>query len=454
MPDVDASTEQAPAHRLHLGVDFGTSQSKLVFRDYGRRGGAMLGDYAVVVRPPNEGAPNDFRIPSSIGYSNGKLYFGRGAEERGRTGGAAMFRSIKMLVAFPEHFHGVRTTPPDGLPVEDLAALYIAYLLHLGEAAVRRYLAGRETRVRLTMTLGVPMSELDNPQLKQVFLRLARTAVEIFRTANLDWSNGLALTHAKDVIEVTKKSIPPIEELEVSDWIRAEAPAALIWAFRSPRVAAGLYAVVDVGAGTTSSSWFRIEGSYYGGRWMKNQMAFYGAACSAPGADAIEELVARRIGVTDPATLRGKLNVVLEQRGRSEFVGMDELEKQIFKTYQTAFGRSYPKHRKQSYWYGASLFLIGGGTLITPVRERLSVRAWKHLNADPHIVDAGLPADLHEENGELYAGDYQYLLVAYGLSHFAADVPEILNPADIPPFKPDELPVRRFRDHEDLYLAR
>lgn len=125
----------------------------------------------------------------------------------------------------------------------------------------------------------------------------------------------------------------------------------------------------------------------------------------------------------------------------------------IARTYGQAFGRAYPKDPRQGNWYGATLFLIGGGSLVDRVRERLSKRAWLQLEADPPIVDPGHPSDLHEEDGNPYTGDPRFLLVAYGLSHFAADVPETTNPSEIPVLKPLVLP-ERFVDHEDLYSER
>lgn len=451
---MSATTTAEPIRRVHLGVDFGTSQSKLVFRDYARRGGAMHGEYAVVVRPPDEAAERaDFRIPSSVSYADGVLHFGSHAEARAATKGVSIYRSLKMLVALPEHFHGLRMPLPEGLSVEDLATLYIVHLIHLGQSAVRRYLAKEKGRVSLTMTLGVPMSELDNPHLKNVFLRLACTAVQMYRTGGSDWSKGLRLADARNLVAAARKTLPPLEQLEPADWVRAEAPAALIWAFRSPRVSAGLYAVVDVGAGTTSSSWFRIKDANYEGRWVKSQMAFYGAACRPPGADAVEELIARTIDVANPADLRGRVNEVIEKLGRDAFVGLDEIVHRIFRTYQAAFGESYKKYRQQSYWQDAKLFLIGGGTLIDPIRERFRQPAWNLLRGAPPLVDAGHPADLHEEDGRPYADDPRFLLVAYGLSHFGLDVPEIASPNEIPEFKPAPLPERAIH-HEEIYFGK
>jgi len=305
----------------------------------------------------------------------------------------------------------------------------------------------------MTMTLGVPMSQLDHPELAKLFLQIARVAASAFRLKPSDLANGLKLDDAIALLRSAREDIVKDEAVESRDWIRAEASAALIWAFNSPMVTSGLYAVVDVGAGTTGSSWFRIVDTMQGGVWTKSKMAFFGAACNPPGADAIEHAVARAIGQEDPTVLRGTVNNVFNTRPPHSIDGLLRMCDAIGHTYSEAFGRAYSKQPQQNAWYGAKLFLIGGGSLIDPVRQQLRRRAWRQLDADPPLVDPGHPADLFEESGVPYAGDARYLLVAYGLSHIDADVPDIANPNDIPPFTP-LVPAHRAISHEDLYGER
>jgi hypothetical protein len=437
-----------PQRRIHLGIDYGTSQSKLVLRDYGRRGGDFLGDYAVVVRPTREeGGCGDFRIPSTVTHDRGRLWFGYSAEQKASESASICYRSLKVLMALPDDFHGLRAELPEGLDAEDLATLYVLYLIQRGHVAIKRYTAKISVRLQMSITLGVPMNQLDHKELKEMFLRVIRIALNCFRMESCDLLDGITVSDARLLMDRARSEIDWSQPVIAEDWVRAEASAALIWSFRSPQITPGLYAVVDVGAGTCSSSWFRIADSFHEGNWVKSRMAFFGAASNAPGADAVEQAIALSTGVRDPATLRGKINSM----DVTDVPGLSKVCDEIFRTYQLAFGRAYPKNKLQSRWYGAKLFLIGGGTLIEVVRRRLQERAWSMLEQDPPLVDPGHPADLFEENGEAFAGEPTFLLVAYGLSHLAADVPEIVNPNDVPKFTPLSLRVSELH-HEELYM--
>ncbi len=296
------------------------------------------------------------------------------------------------------------------------------------------------------MTLGVPMSQLDNVELRDVFVEVARTAMELFRKGVPDLSKGMSVNSAAELLAEGAEAVRQKAPATPEDWVRSEAASALLWAFRSPAVRGGLYAAVDVGAGSTSASWFRITeaGS------VKKGMAFFGASCHPPGADAVEEAIAKAAGVIDLTAVRGKANEYLEELKQRQVPGLSDICDRIFSVYQQAFGRAYPKDKKQSHWYGASLFLLGGGTRIQPVRDRLRKRAWGQLDREPPIMDPGSPDDLFEQDGEPFQDDPSFLLVAYGLSHFAADVPDVTNPSDIPDFTP-MLNIRPRIDPDDWY---
>lgn len=73
--------------RVHLGIDYGTSASKIVFRDYGAPGGEVA---VVVLRY------GSFRIPSRVCVTSSELVFGDKWKEREE---CAIFESVKMQTA-------------------------------------------------------------------------------------------------------------------------------------------------------------------------------------------------------------------------------------------------------------------------------------------------------------------------------------------------------------------
>ena len=179
-------------------------------------------------------------------------------------------------------------------------------------------------------------------------------------------------------------------------------------------------------------------------------MAFLGAACEPPGADAVDAIVlGERPDGLDVVAVRAHENEVLQSLAGEDVARVDQVCEQMFSVNRTAFGRAYRKHAQQTAWDGIRLFLLGGGTRINAVRRRLCKRPWEGLLQDPPIVDPGHPNDLYEMNGERYAGEPTFLLVAYGLSHLAADVPTASSPSEISEFRP-QLP-RLELDHEEIY---
>src|SRR5437868_11335413 len=77
---------QMPKRRVHLGIDFGTSTSKIVFRDYGAPGGERA---ILLLRDVS------FRIPSRVCLTATELLFGND----NTPDGCEIYESIKMQAA-------------------------------------------------------------------------------------------------------------------------------------------------------------------------------------------------------------------------------------------------------------------------------------------------------------------------------------------------------------------
>src|SRR5262249_33422789 len=165
----------APKRRVHLGIDFGTSTSKIVFRDYGGPGG----ERAVLLS-----RDGSFRIPSQVRVTATDLLFGSGGTPEGSEG----FESIKMQAAAEQghnsnyYFGPAKAVPTrDGFCAADLAILAIWFLISEGQRAVANYLHGRTDGVGIGMTIGVPMAFFDDKHLRPFFLSIARKAWHLFR---------------------------------------------------------------------------------------------------------------------------------------------------------------------------------------------------------------------------------------------------------------------------------
>src|SRR5260370_14069882 len=173
------------------------------------------------------------------------------------------------------------------------------------------------------MTIGIPMIFYTDPDLRRVFVAIARVAWSLFRARGPINARSIRIGQAQQYLRDAQADVmsDPISDEEIRYWVRSEAEAALWWAFRSPQIAEGPYAKIDIGAGTTNASVFRIvmgrpEG-VEDGPAVKLKMAFFGASSSPVGMDAVDETLANWQG-SDPLqtmTLRGREDALLQDDG-------------------------------------------------------------------------------------------------------------------------------------------
>ena len=427
---------------LRLGVDYGTSRSKLVITDYG----AVDGDRSFLVRPPSSGG-DDYLIPSTVCATDDSLRFGFAAEARADEG--TPYRSLKMLCAYPDRFYGDRAPLPAGLTARDLATLYVGHLIAVGRQAAERYAGRLGATASLSMTLGVPMAQLDNKQLHLMFVEIAREAFAL--GDHVDLQATVSLADARDALACARADVAGAPPRNPRDWVRSEAEAALFWAHRSPDIAHGRYACVDVGAGTTSASWFHISAVRSGGVLVNNRFSFYGAACAPPACDAVDQVFAHYLNdVNSLPYIRGREDELLERlpdQGRAE---LDVILAEIARVFAEASASAFEKERSSSRWRGIGrVFFLGGGTKLDLVRRRLLLQKADWLKPDS-IADPGLPADLTEEDGSELHDDPAFMLVAYGLARRLGDAPDVFAPGQIEPYTPKS-PVRDRISSDDLY---
>src|SRR5437867_6638302 len=162
-----------PNRRFHLGIDYGTCASKLVFRDFEGPGGEKA--YAV--------NGQNFRIPSAVGVTPSELIFGQTPAENDWL----WFESLKMRMAgavkndYQSYFCGPPTPLPAEFSEKALATLTVWYLISQGHHAVTRYASTRTGEFSLGVTTGIPTSFLNDRTLTAALLDVARTAYQLYR---------------------------------------------------------------------------------------------------------------------------------------------------------------------------------------------------------------------------------------------------------------------------------
>ena len=225
------------------------------------------------------------------------------------------------------------------------------------------------------------------------------------------------------------------------------------WAFQSPAVPAGTFAKVDIGAGTTNASVFRIGQTYSNDRWVKSRLVFYGAGSSPIGMDALDEALSHW-KASDPKQClqyRGREDSLLSDQHAVEFCGetLDGIvlaSRVPWKQLKQKLGGYVGRDRD---WRECRTFLIGGGSLVHELRRELPVYPFDKT-VRFRVQDLEAPPDLRTM--DLNPVDREalpFVLVAYGLSQLGLAIPEVNTPDEVEALPP--MRIRQLPDHEDLY---
>jgi hypothetical protein len=416
--------------RIHLGVDYGTSVSKIVFRDNGAPGAESA---VLVLRN------GSFGIPSRVCTTSTELLFG---DQTRTDANCGIYDSLKMRVAVevsgnPKYFLGATTTLPIGFSAADLAALTVWFLISEGHRAVAAHLKGRMEDVELDMSMGVPMAFFNDSKLRAAFLGIAGRAWTLYRNEGLVDST-LRVEKASRVLEKHPVASSAVPDEEVQDWIdhratvsvkspidiiRPEDEAALWWLMHSPSVRAGPYAKVDIGAGTTHANFFRIFGPAQN---PKRSLLRCGAAAVCVGMDAVDRAMGECQELdSDCLAMRGAELPILQTDAKVREALMPVRER-IYDAYRKAWseaaGRWSGNALELACWRHHKVFVTGGGSRVALLVDAIGM----HPDERKPLAVAALeqPVDLaRADNQKIATEELPFLTVAYGLSNMDSFLP-------------------------------
>jgi hypothetical protein len=402
-----------------VGIDYGTSASKIVFWDDLSPGKPK----AFVL-----GSTGGTRISSSVALLDGKLHFGSFPHEAALEG-AVWYESVKMRMAaeanprYGEFCYGHLPPRPQEFSYEDLATLTVWFLRSHAAVAISAKLGLPGGDIAVSAVIGVPRRFYEELAVRHLFLRVAHRAFLLHRRGPFP-GQSLTLSAAREALA----SLPPFDstDLEQRDWIRSEAEAAMFWPVKSPEVAAGAYAEVDIGAGTTNATIVGIWSMRdVNGRWTKQNLGFHGAFSVPVAMDAIDFAIAKHVGLQakDCLSLRGREKEMLT---RSKPEVLKQVYDQIAEAYRSAWRRARPRFtppERESFPHH-ELFVTGGGSLLSSLREYLA----ECLDDGPKprkVKTLEVPTDLYHVDGTpVRAADVPFVSAAYGLSFNQVDAPE------------------------------
>ena len=416
--------------RIHLGIDYGTSASKIVFRDCSVPGG----ESAILVQ-----RNGSFRIPSRVCMTATQLLFGDDAKT---AADCDIHNSLKMRVAAevsgnPKYYVGPTKALPTGFSAADLAALTVWFLISEGHRAVVAHFVGRMEGVEIGMSMGVPTAFFNDRQLRASFLSIARRARTLYSNEGpLD--SALLVEKARRVLEQHPVALSAIPDAVVENWIdnrtivaanspidiiRSEDEAAIWWLMRSPSVRAGPYAKIDIGAGTTHANLFRIFGPVQS---PKRSLVRCGAAAVSVGTDAVDRAMAEcEGGNSDCLAVPGFEQPILQANAKVREALMPVGE-QIYDSYRRAWIETCRKIGNNalelSCWRQHKVFVTGGGSILPLLVD--TVRMHPGEREPLSVITSEQPIDLvRADHKRITSEELPFVTVAYGLSNMEAFLP-------------------------------
>ncbi len=463
-PDFNASTTSNPNIELNLGIDFGTSFTKVCFRNAGTEESEILnfsGGEQV------DGA----LLPSSVKIGpEGSLQLdlkGDGGE------GWYVFRHLKMKLAQMESlkrdddYLGVNFNEKSVR--EALSSWFLATIVQKSQnwIKVNRGDLIRGRSIDWSANVGVPVEHYDSPKIKN-FEKVFSVGWKWVQKDEIPGDLLSVLRHYKldtETIHVEKSNCRPMPEV-----------AAAVQSFVTSREASeGIYLYFDIGGGTldgVSFNYFNPDG--------EKSINFYAGKVDSLGVSSVAEIFGNCADQVEsilmnesiehieqclksfqlqPNLLIGKRKKVQEVVG---FVVATAKEKNPQNNWEKAerydvFGARKALVVDPETMVRLPVFVGGGGAKSKWFQDAIlcTHKDFGHFNIKVppyHLVEVPVPKDL-ALNG-LAADSFYRFAVAYGLSVPFGEGPEIRLPCDIRQIDPAEakkVSVPNYLDHKEKY---
>lgn len=482
--DTDTQRERRP---INIGIDFGTSSTKVIFRDI------HLGCSHIVFFDHGLTGYPSFVLPSSVAVSQGRLYFGDRAERLEAEG--RVLRSFKVCMACQSGLVKCRRCEPTLLQLPapipgwfllstetgtrvrvsacQLGTLYLAHVIRIVRRVVAQHI-GRDHELHFTYNMGVPIDHLEDSPTKEVFARSLFLAEKLAGRTE----QGFPLMEVIDLYDDLNASHPSLpSDEERLTFIHPETIAG-IFSYAQSRVAEeGLYAIVDVGAGTTDVSFFRLADLPESER----RLSIYTARTRIIGADNIDRAVFDKfrshpelrddVNGIEPGDILQRIRFAKEHLSRDNPISVslrhavlrmdfDEFKEvaapiaqYICRHYRRTGSEAYKKEKSLERWRKYSFFLLGGGSRLEVLSSIL--RTPPAQIEEVVFREIPIPEDIGigTRQEALPSGDCRLLAVAYGLSFHTAEIPKILSPSEVEPVV-IYLPLKDIPGRDELYPKR
>ena len=452
--EAESPSSPGPTTPVVVGLDFGTSGTKVVVRLPYKNRPAWAVDFGTD-RP----GFSRFSFPSTVSLRDSRFLFGMEAEECTK---GTVVRSLKRtLLTFQGSIAGAGVEEPPrpqdlGAHPHFLVAAYLgAVLRRVRELVTKEYGAD----VDFLYNLDIPVAQLDDGAVQRGFQTVLDAAVDFAE------AEGIRETHYHGLWrrwqKVLARESTGLADREHKRWelfpeslmIVKGAYAALESILKNSR---RYTAIVDIGAGTTDMAWFK-----WGVFEDDDRAYFFSAKTSVVGCDDVDKALLDILRI--PNTERsGLASMVREAKARladglavsltedGQLLESGDLRRAVvqvagrcFEGFGKSFGEAYKKERNTNEWRDIRVILVGGGSLLDGFRVQFGQhprpqfgRSVDLKGARELVADSGMPVGAFGESTKAPgAMDIVFLLPALGLAHPGAEIPVFKRPEEIRPVR-------------------
>lgn len=442
--------------RLQVGLDFGTSSTKVMYRELG------VAEARVRLLDFKHGLSDypGYCLPAIATFDKrANLYLADSAVRQleGMGWGAGMSR-LKMLIAgrtdkryldtaweerFNEHV-AMAVGVGAGYTPDAVAATYLAAVMKRIRVQLQHELGA--DRLELIFNTCVPVDQSERTPIVMAFERVIATSAELERSSDSNASARQWLDTASELISEIKYDIADDEQRV---FIMPEAVATAAGYITSIRRRSGIHAVVDIGAGTTDVSICLLTLKKRGGA-----TTYWYAARSIPmGAARIEGMIANRLGSGAAPVSQELINRALSNdpalASQCGAIVSDEL-KRMWNGTLKAWSDAYKHDARQSVWQNdVTVFLTGGGAMM-PAARGIFAQSWQS-NWGPYSCEVIPSPEAFDTRSQ---APFHRLSVAFGLATPIPELGEHVMPSKSPDHTPRRPPTRQWCQEGDQILPR
>ena len=442
--------EEVPrrAATIQVGIDFGTSTTKIAYRQVNPRGQVrpLIFDHGL------EGVPA-FGLPTlAMVDGDERLLVGEEAATQmlDRSWDEAL-RAFKVLVALRDSGletgelsdgfeRYARMHPINGrvLTPETASFVYLAYAMREARRRISELPEYANSRLEFLYNVCLPMQHVESNPVMNAFRQILAKAEATERAwpygSGTEWLSGNYNSYEAPPFEEAPSLQPEPERVFVIPESVAEAASYVSSLRRSP----GLHALIDIGAGTTDVSFFNLVDEPTG-----EHCYWYSSGNLPIGGLAIERLVEMNgAGGLTAGQISEKINGLRRGTQPDLVDGVKEILARIHKEAQPVWAEAYKHLHRESPWHRVEVFLTGGGAEVVGAEEVFSSPWWRHLTHQyVRYPVAALPEpdDYDSLDGR---GPFSRMAVAYGLTYPEPELGDYTLPADSPDQTPPPLPIR------------